>query len=129
MIERRQPVRVYWNFKHRCYSIFQGGAVRASARAIHLDDVEFRVREAARRRMVEQGRKSIHAYAIGRLVDFVHPAEDRELTPFSGPVVRYDPYRDTSFVSLDSGRPIHRVLAARFDESGVRVVEAEPAAA
>lgn len=129
MIDHRQPVRVYWNFKHRCYSIFQGGAVRASARAVHLDDVEFHVREAARRRMVEQGRKTVHAYASGRLVDHVHPSDERELTPFSGSTVRYDPYQDTSFVSLHSGESVHRALCARFDERGVHIANEVPAAA
>ncbi len=129
MIDPRQPVRIYWNFKHRCYSIFQGGAVRASARAVHLSDVEFRVREAARQRMVREGRKIVHAYAIGRLVDHVHPDDARRLAPFSGAPVSYDPYRHESFVYSDSQEAVHHVTAARFDESGVHVAAALPAAA
>jgi hypothetical protein len=129
MIDPQQPVRVYWNYKHRCYSIFQGGAVRASARQVQLEDVTFRVRESGRQRMLREKRKVIHAFAIGRLVDFVHPSETRKLSPFSGTRIAYDPYRFPSFVDTDTHEPVLTAKAVRFDEEGTRAALAERLAA
>ena len=52
MIDTTKPVRVFRNWKRGCYSIMQGGLVKASARAIRLHDVEFLVRESGRARML-----------------------------------------------------------------------------
>ena len=62
MIDRNAPVRVFKNLKHGCYSIMQGGVIKASARQVRLADVEFRVREAGRRRMLRERRKNVCPY-------------------------------------------------------------------
>ena len=112
------PVRVFKNPKHGCYSIMQRGIVRASARQVRLADVEFRVREAGRLRMLRERRKNVHAFAIGRLVDFVHPDETRCIEPMPGRAV-YDPYRFDSFVDRDTRAPVLTAKAVHFDEHGV----------
>lgn len=129
MLDRNQPVRIYWNYKHRCYSIFQRGAVRASARQVHLEGVVFTVRESGRQKMLREGRKIIHAYASGRLADFVRPGDSRTLTPFHGTAVHYDPYRHGQFVVDADRTPVIRADAARFDEAGTRVLLAHELAA
>ncbi len=129
MVDPRQPVRVYWNFRHRCYSLFQGGAVRASARQVELADAEFHVRESGRQKMLREKRKVIHAFAVGRLVGWVHPTQAEDLAPFFGTAVGYDPHRHASFVCLDSAEPVHFADAVRFDEHGVHIAVAQPAAA
>jgi uncharacterized protein Veg len=130
MLDPTLPVRVYWNYKHRCYSLFQAGAVRASARQVQLVNVTFKVRENARQRMVRENRKIIHAYASGFLVDFVHPSDkDRDLAPFSGVSVSYDPYSNNSFVCGELSTPVHYASSMRFDESGMRITLDQPAAA
>lgn len=113
------PVRVFKNPKYGCYSIMQRGVVRASARQVRLADVEFRVREAGRLRMLRERRKNVHAFAVGRLVDFVHADEARCIEPMSGRVVVYDPYRFESFVDRDTCVPVLTAKAVHFDEHGV----------
>ncbi len=119
MIDPLKPVRVFKNWKLGCYSIMQDGRLKASARQVRLADVEFRVRESGRRRMLEQGRRNVHAYAIGRLVDFVHPGEMRELDRMIGRGTFYDPYRFSAFVDSETNAPVVYVGAAQFDEGGV----------
>ena len=126
MIDRNAPVRVFKNLKHGCYSIMQGGVIKASARQVRLADVEFRVREAGRRRMLRERRKNEHAFAVGRLVDFVHPDEPRDIEPMPGRAVVYDPYRFESFVDRETRLPVTAASAARFDEHGVVYTLGDP---
>lgn len=119
MIDRNQPVRVYKNLKHGCYNIMQRGVVKASARVVRLADVEFRVRERGRQRMIRERRRNVHAFAVGRLIDYVHPDDSRDIAPLDGRGAFYDPYRYASFVDTETGAPVTTVRAAHFDEAGV----------
>ncbi len=119
VIDESLPVRVFKNLKHGCYSIMQRGVIRASAKQVRLRDVEFRVRESGRQRMLRENRKNVHAFAVGRLVDYVHPAEERELAPMAGRSAFYDPYRFPCFVDRETNAPVIRVNVAHFDEHGV----------
>lgn len=119
MIDPLKPVRVFKNWKLGCYSIMQDGRLKASARQVRLADVEFRVRQSGRKRMLEKGVRNVHAYAIGRLVDCVHPGEARDLSWLSGRGVFYDPNRFSAFVDSETALPVVYARAARFDEHGV----------
>lgn len=119
MIDYNRPVRVFKNWKLGCYNIMQSGKLLTSARQVHLSGVEFLVRESGRRRMIENGRRNIHAYAVGTLIDYVHPEESRDLDKFSGRSVFYNPYKFSSFVDDETQSPILAADFAQFDESGV----------
>lgn len=119
VIDKDLPVRVFKNLKHDCYSIMQRGVVKASARQVRLSGVEFRVREAGRRRTLREKRKNVHAFAVGRLVDYVHPDDTRTMEPMVGRGAFYDPYRFPSFVDCETQAPITAVSLAHFDEDGV----------
>ncbi|HSS64272.1 MAG TPA: hypothetical protein VLS27_07550 [Gammaproteobacteria bacterium] len=119
MIDPVKPVRVFKNWKLGCYSIAQDGRLKASARQVRLADVEFRVRQSGRRRMLEKGVRNVHAYAIGRLIDFVHPEETRQLERMSGRATFYDPMRFAAFVDSETKVPVIYAGAAYFDERGV----------
>ncbi len=119
MIDPLKPVRVFKNWKLGCYGIMQDGRLKASARQVRLADVEFRVRQSGRRRMLEKGMRNVHAYAIGRLIDFVHPDETRKLDGMSGRATFYDPKRFAVFVDSETEAPVIYAGAARFDEHGV----------
>ncbi len=119
VIDKNLPVRVFKNLKHGCYSIMQRGVIKASAKQVRLRDVEFRVRESARQRMLREKRSNVHAFAVGRLVDYVHPGDDRELERMKGRSAFYDPYRFPYFVDGETNAPITRVSVAHFDEDGV----------
>lgn len=129
MINWDLPVRVYWNYKHRCYSIFQAGAVRASAKTVRLKDAEFRVREGGRQKMIREQRKIIHAYAIGKLVDFVHPDDKHDIESLDGRGAFYDPYRFASFVACDNNEAIDYADLVQFDETGTHFVQYQQQAA
>ena len=119
VIDKNLPVRVFKNLKYGCYSIMQRGVIRASAKQVRLSDVEFRVRESGRQRMLREKRKNVHAFAVGHLVDYVHPGDQRELEPMVGRGAFYDPYRFPSFVDRETKVPVIAVRAAHFDEDGV----------
>lgn len=118
VIDPNKPVRVFLNHKHGCYSIFQNGAVRASASQVRLADVEFRVRESGRQKMLDENRRTIHAFAVGRLVDHVHPSEARRLDLLDGRPVRYNPHEAGCFVDAETREPVASATAAHFDEAG-----------
>jgi hypothetical protein len=119
VIDKDQPVRVFKNLKHGCYSIMQRGVVKASARIVRLADVEFRVGEKGRQRMIRERRKNVHAFAVGHLVDYVHPSDLRDIAPPQGRGAFYDPYRFGSFVDSETEAPVTAVRVAHFDEDGV----------
>ena len=119
MLDPDRPVRVFRNWKYHCWSIMQDGVLHASARQVRLADVEFRVRESGRQRMLRERRKNVHAYAVGRLVDWVHPDDGRQLESLEGRGVIYDAYRFPTFVDTDTHAPVTTSAAVRLDEGGV----------
>ena len=125
VLDPTQPVRVFRNWKHGCYSIMQCGRVCASASQIRLSDVEFLVRESGRQRMLRGLPKNVHAYAVGYLVDHVHPLETRRLAGLEGRGVFYDPYRFASFVDRETHAPVMAAGQVHFDEGGVVYTDAE----
>jgi len=108
----------------------QDGVLHASARQVRLADVEFLVRALGRDRMLRERKKNVHAYAVGRLVDWVHPEDTRDLAILDGRKVLYDAYRFPTFVDLDSHAPVLGSADVRLDEGGVtyRPVEMPEAA-
>lgn len=119
MIDHDHRVHVFRNWKHNCYSIMQHGVVVASARQVRLGDVEFRVRETGRERMLKREKKNLHAYAIGRLLDFVHPTQDRDLESVEGRSVFYDPYRFAYFADRETQVLVPGADIVQLDERGV----------
>ncbi len=118
VIDPSKPVRVFKNWRHDCYSIMQNGRLKASAKQVRLTDVEFLVRESGRQRMLEQRRKNVHAYAVGRLMDYAHPAESRNLEELPGRGVYYNPYEFASFVDRETQAPVISASVAHFVERG-----------
>lgn len=119
VIDPARQVRVFKNWKHDCYSIMQDGRVCASAGQLRLTGVEFLVRESGRERMLRGLPKNVHAYAIGHLVDYVHPEDSRRLETLEGRGVFYNPYRFASFVDSATHAPVTAAEFAHFDEQGV----------
>lgn len=123
MIDYDKPVRVFKNLRHGCYTILQNGRPRASARQVRLVDVEFRIRESGRQRMLLELRRNVHAFAVGRLSDHVHPSEERRLSEIAGRRVYYDPYRFASFVDRETLTPVTFARIVQFDDHGVTYAE------
>jgi hypothetical protein len=113
-----RPVRVFKNWKHNCYNIMQDGRVCATAAQVRLAKVEFLVRDSGRQRMLRGLPKNVHAYAVGYLVDYVHPAGERRLEPLSGRSVFYNPFRFNTFVDSDTHAAVTSAEHLQLDEHG-----------
>ena len=73
---------------------------------IMLKDAQFRVLESGRQRVINTGRKNVHAGAVGVLTDE---------TPIELPInITYNPYKYNSFVIKNTEEPIHRAKLVSF---------------
>lgn len=88
-LDLTRPVRVYRNLTRDCYSIQQDGIVKAHADSVTLEDVSWTVSQPGRRRVIRDGKKNVHAFAVGHLV----PAT----TATEAAPVSYNPYKMDSF--------------------------------
>jgi len=128
VINRNLPVRVFKNLKVGCYSIMQKGVIRASAKQVRLADVTFRVREAGRQRMLREQRRNVHAFAVGHLLDYVHPSDARELESMPGHGVYYNPHETGAFLDCESHTPVTTAGRVQFNEHGVVYADIQEAA-
>jgi hypothetical protein len=58
-------VYVHRNLNKGCWSILRNGKLHRHRRQLTLDGVEFRVRPGGLRRAQREGRRNVHAFAIG----------------------------------------------------------------
>jgi len=102
-------VKVYWNIHKKTFSVvaMEGekyGKVIRHTPAINLENVEFKVSEAGRARVLRDRQKNVHAWAIG------YESDKHTLT---GKTVRYNPYVSANFYTVD-GNPVHKASYASF---------------
>ncbi len=124
-LARGERVEVYRNLHHgkgplHYWSVraTRSGVVLGVLAYVELSDAALRVREGARQRVLQTGRRSVHAYAVGTLhawdVDLV-PPRPRGLIQ-----VTYNPYRARHFhvASPSAPTPIHAAARLWFDGQG-----------
>jgi len=104
-------VFVYFNLHRKLFSVkaLEGpkkGRVIAHSQTVFLSDVEFRVSEAGRQRVLKEQRKNVHAGARGTWLDCSFERLD-DLVP-----VTYNPYKYSSFVRVDDLQPVARAQRA-----------------
>jgi len=120
-------VKVYRNLNNGLISIQKEGLVVGHCSSITLKDVNFKVNQGGRSRVIAQQCKNVHAYAIGSVValqDFTS-FKGRDLTFDKNPVkgeleavdVTYNPYKYSTFVD-ESKKPIHNCDAAIINRLG-----------
>jgi hypothetical protein len=125
-------VFVYFNLHSKVWSIkaLEGafaGRVVAHATYVQLRDVECRVSEAGRQRVLREQRKNVHAGLVGTLRCYDGKARlafewDGEFEPtqtaLGAPVgapwfgITYNPYKGPTFVRRDTGEPVLRASRA-----------------
>lgn len=95
-------VEVYWNLHKRLFSVRKGGKVVEHAERVILTGASFDVQPSGRARVLESGRKNVHAFVRGERVDTA-PVRGRFLGR-----VEYDPEAAGSFTveHLGRSRPI-----------------------
>jgi hypothetical protein len=97
-----KTVDVYWNTRRKCFSVRLNGRIVAWWKEVTLEDCRFIVREAGRQRVRLTKRKNVHAWVRG-----VVTARMPDYYTASGQYVRYNPYKNTTFVD-DDGRAARR---------------------
>ena len=82
-------VRVYYNIHKRCFSIqdYKTGLVKRHARNISLTNAMFVVRKSGNERVKSEGKKNVHAFVNGIVVNKYAKIDNEFCFP-----VRYDPY-------------------------------------
>ena len=119
-------VRVYYNLHNRLWSVMcrTSGKVIGHARWVHLRNVQFVVRQGGRKRVIETGRKNVHAFASGNLwrVDWVNKlsplceaygrddgewwgAETQDIATLGVPIT-YNPFAGPRFTRKDTGEMV-----------------------
>ena len=93
--------KVYYNLHKHCLSIMFKGKVLEHSSEFFLKDVEFRVSQAGRSRVLREKRKNVHAFVCGIPDDGwgVDQTERR---------VTYNPYKYNSFVYADTLEPVYK---------------------
>ena len=100
-------VMVYYNLHKHTFSISRNGRVIAHADYVKLTNVEFRVRQGGREKVVREKSKNVHSFVIGTLMDYCkYPCEDLPSEPNSN-IVTYNPYKYNSYVIKDTEEPIY----------------------
>jgi hypothetical protein len=112
-INPAKKIYVYRNLQKQKLSLMQSNVVVGHAEAVILTDVEFRVRQSGRERVLRERQKNVHAFTIGLLeqafetpyawVLEVAPIFDRE----NARSVTYNPYKFTTFVDQTSEAPVY----------------------
>ena len=101
-------VMVYYNLHKHTFSISRNGRVIAHADYVKLTDVEFRVRQGGREKVVREKSKNVHSFVIGTLENYCKfPCENLPSEPNSN-IVTYNPYKYNSYVMKDTEEPIYR---------------------
>lgn len=100
---------IYRNLTRRCWSLREGGRVVAHVAAAALADVTLHASEPSRLRFLRTGRRTVHAWARGVLVDAARPADAVRL--------HYRPASAPGFRS-PSGALVRKACLMRFESDG-----------
>ena len=112
-------VRVYYNLNRSVWSVQhyipgKGWRVREHLDSLVLENVEFKVSEAGRQRVIRESRKNVHAYAIGELAARSTMPPLGVLVP-ADPThpISYNPYKGPHFTDAN-GTPIQTCRMVSF---------------
>lgn len=88
---------IYWNLHKKCFSVKYQGKVIRHLNNFFASDVQFKVSELGRQRVIKEKRKSVHAYIVADRIDPLTP-DERLSVVLDGFDVTYNPYKHTAFV-------------------------------
>jgi hypothetical protein len=110
-------VMVYYNLHKHTFSVRSNNRVVIHADYVKLVDVEFKVRQGGRDKVLKDKQKNVHSFVIGVLVDYCsHPCEDMPKEPNKN-IVTYNPYKYNSFVMKDTEEPIYQAGVVKMINS------------
>lgn len=101
-------VRVYYNLHKHTYSLQhyikgRGWRVFKYLSEVYLENVEFKVYETRRQKVLREKVKNVHAYVIGSLMNF------EKIN--NAAIVTYNPYFTNNFVEKTSKKPVKKAKA------------------
>ena len=102
-----KKVMVYYNLHKHTFSITYNGKVIMYADYVKLGDVEFRVRQGGKEKVRSEKSKNVHAFVIGKLLEYCEYPCDEMPTPSSDNVVTYNPYKHDTFVFKNTEEPVY----------------------
>jgi hypothetical protein len=102
-----KKVMVYYNLHKQTFSVTYDSKVIMHADYVKLGDVEFRVRKGGKERVRSEKSKNVHAFVIGKLLDYCEYPCDEIPTPSSDKVVTYNPYKNDTFVFKNTEEPVY----------------------
>ena len=102
-----KKVMVYYNLHKHTFSITYNSKVIMYADYVKLGDVEFRVRQGGKEKVRSEKSKNVHAFVIGKLLNYCEYPCDEMPTPSSDNVVTYNPYKHDTFVFKNTEEPVY----------------------
>lgn len=122
-------VKVYYNLHKNIFPIQYKGVVLGYARNLKLKNVEFKVNQKGREKVIREQKKNIHAYVIGDLVSIDNSNEfelksnsskpmeqmelltylDDEFNPTHNIAVIYNPYKYSQFTNMFTSESVFAV--------------------
>ena len=102
-----KKVMAYYNLHKHTFSVTYDSKVIMHADYVKLGDVEFRVRKGGKERVRSEKSKNVHAFVIGKLLDYCEYPCDGIPTPSSDKVVTYNPYKNDTFVFKNTEEPVY----------------------
>lgn len=112
-----KPVQVYRNLHNGLLSIRQGGVVIGHATHVNLNQVSFKVNEKIRQRVLREKKKYVHAFVLGRVVNF----DPCPMPSNDALQVAYNPYKYNSFVYRNTEKPVgyvNPIAVLSLDQNG-----------
>lgn len=100
---------IYWNLHKKLYSVRRDGIVQLHAQAFILSDVKLAVQPAGRQRVLDTGRKNVHAFVRGREVgvyEHYQTPEHWETGEFK--LIGYNPWLHPTFYEVFTQQPVNR---------------------
>jgi len=97
-----KQVFVYFNLHKKCWSIRHNGIVIAHTDFVCLKNVQFKVSQAGRARVLQTKQKNVHAGVFGTII----AKQDIQLLNFWSPVT-YNPYKYETFVLRHDDTPVY----------------------
>lgn len=112
---RNKKVQVYRNLNKSCYSVQQAGKVIAHVHGINLTNVKFLVAKAGHRKVLETGRKNVHARITGYIAPDIWTAQLIEHCEVEG-VARYNPYVSDRFLNAVTYKAVYWACVVKLSE-------------
>lgn len=110
IVAEGDDVKVYFDLHQKTFSIQKGQLVHAKSDAVLLKDAKFKVNQNGRNRVIEEGKKNVHAKVHGVFASSIPQEDDfleRHVLGNNIKEASYNPFKFETFVDKETKEPIH----------------------